>query len=94
MNKIDNKIDPTVASRQAENANVLQIRKVGNSLGIILPKELLARVRLKEGDSLHVVEQPEGGFRLVKQRPDFDTAMQAARRGMKIYHNALAELAK
>jgi putative addiction module antidote len=89
-----NKIDPNARIAPSESANVLQIRKVGNSLGIILPKELLARVRLKEGDSLHVVEQPEGGFRLVKQRPDFDKAMQAARRGMKIYHNALAELAK
>jgi putative addiction module antidote len=89
-----NKIDPNARIAPSESTNVLQIRKVGNSLGIILPKELLARVRLKEGDSLHVVEQPEGGFRLVKQRPDFDKAMQAARRGMKIYHNALAELAK
>lgn len=89
-----NKIEPNARSAPSESANVLQIRKIGNSLGIILPKELLARVRLKEGDSLHVVEQPEGGFRLVKQRPDFDKAMQAARRGMKIYHNALAELAK
>ncbi len=89
-----NKIDQTVKAQPADGTNVLQIRKVGNSLGLILPKELLARVRLKEGDSLHVVEQPEGGFRLVKQRPDFDKAMEAARRGMKIYHNALSELAK
>ncbi len=78
----------------AEGATVLEIRKIGNSLGLILPKELLARVRLKEGDALHVVEHPDGGFRLVRQSPDFDRAMQAARRGMKLYHNALAELAK
>jgi putative addiction module antidote len=74
--------------------SVLQIRKIGNSLGLILPKELLASLKLKEGDALHVVEVPGGGFRLLKQKPDFDKAMAAARRGMKIYHNALAELAK
>jgi putative addiction module antidote len=74
--------------------SVLQIRKIGNSMGIILPRELLASLKLKEGDSLHVVAVPGGGFRLLKQKPDFDKAMAAARRGMKIYHNALAELAK
>jgi len=36
---------------------LLQIKKIGNSLGLILPKELLARLKLKEGDKLHVVEQ-------------------------------------
>ena len=39
----------------------LQVRKIGNSVGVILPKELLARLRLKEGDVLHVVEQTERG---------------------------------
>jgi putative addiction module antidote len=77
-----------------EQAMVLQVRKIGNSVGIILPKELLARLKLAEGDKLTVVEQPNSGFKAVKQTPDFDRAMAAARRGMKIYHNALAELAK
>lgn len=79
---------------EAESVNVLQIRRIGNSSGVILPKELLMRLKLVEGDKLHLVEQPGGGFRLMKQEPNFDRAMAAARRGMKIYHNALAELAK
>lgn len=81
-------------TRVEADKSVLQIRKIGNSLGLILPKELLASRKLTEGDALHVVAAPGGGFRLVKQKPDFDKAMAAARRGMKIYHNALAELAK
>ncbi|MGL4444884.1 MAG: AbrB/MazE/SpoVT family DNA-binding domain-containing protein, partial [Alsobacter sp.] len=36
----------------------LQVRKIGNSIGVILPKELLARLKLQEGDVLHVVEEP------------------------------------
>ena len=37
-------------------------KKIGNSVGLILPKDLLARLKLKEGDKLHVVEQTERGF--------------------------------
>ena len=37
--------------------HLLQIKKIGNSLGFILPKDLLARLKLKEGDKLHVVER-------------------------------------
>jgi putative addiction module antidote len=89
-----NKQNPTAKAETSESANVLHVRKIGNSHGIILSRELLTRLKLSEGDALHLVEQPNGGFRLVKQKPDFDKAMAAARRGMKIYHNALAELAK
>jgi putative addiction module antidote len=73
---------------------VLQIRKIGNSVGVILPKELLARLNLKEGDKLFPIEQPGGGLILTPHDPDFEKAMAVARRGMKRYHNALAELAK
>jgi putative addiction module antidote len=72
----------------------LQVRKIGNSIGFILPKDTAARLDLKEGDRLFVVEQPGGGFVLTPHDPDFEKAMAVARRGMKRYHNALAELAK
>jgi putative addiction module antidote len=77
-----------------QEANVLQVRKIGNSIGFILPKEMAARLNLKEGDKLFPVEQPGGGFILTPHDPDFERAMTIARRGMKRYHNALAELAK
>ncbi|TPQ41743.1 AbrB family transcriptional regulator [Bradyrhizobium guangdongense] len=75
-------------------STVLQVRKIGNSIGLILPKEMVARLNLKEGDKLFPVEQPGGGFVLTPHDPDFEKAMEVARRGMKRYHNALAELAK
>ena len=45
---------------------VLQVKKIGNSVGLILPKDLLARLKLKEGDRLHVIEQTERGFKLTR----------------------------
>jgi putative addiction module antidote len=72
----------------------IEIKKIGNSVGIILSKDLLARFNLKEGDKLFPVEQPNGGLLLTPHDPDFEKAMEVARRGMKRYRNALAELAK
>ncbi|RDJ93090.1 hypothetical protein B4Q13_24340 [Lacticaseibacillus rhamnosus] len=48
---------------------LLQIKRIGNSVGLILPKELLARLKLKEGDKLYVVEQTERGIKLARE-PD------------------------
>ena len=76
------------------NSNSLQVRKIGNSIGFILPKETAAKLDLKEGDQLFLVDQPDGGIVLTRRDPDFEKAMEIARRGMKRYHNALAELAK
>ena len=73
---------------------VLQIRKIGNSLGFILPKDLLARLDLKEGDKMHVVEQTGSTVRLSPYEPGFAKAMAVANKGMRTYRNALAELAK
>jgi len=75
-------------------SGTLQVRKIGNSIGFILPKDTAARLDLREGDRLFVVEQPGGSFVLTRHDPDFERAMEVARRGMKRYHNALAELAK
>ena len=47
----------------------LQIEKIGNSVGVILPKELLARLNLKEGDKFYPVEQPDGSLRLSPFNP-------------------------
>jgi putative addiction module antidote len=72
----------------------LEIKKIGNSTGVILPKELLARLRLEQGDWVHVVETPDGGLRLVPFDPTFEKGMRVAEKAMKTYRNALAELAK
>ncbi len=75
-------------------ANELQIKKIGNSLGLILPKELLARLRLKEGDVLHVVEQLDRGMKLTPYDPKHARAMEIARRAFRTYADTFKALAK
>lgn len=72
----------------------LKIRPVGNSLGVVLPKEVLTRLNMKAGDTLHLTEAPDGSLRVTPYDPAFETQMQAARDGMRQYRNTLRELAK
>jgi putative addiction module antidote len=73
---------------------VLQIKKIGNSTGLILPKELLARLKLKEGDKLHVVEHTERGIKLSPYDPKHARAMDIARRSFRKYADTYKALAK
>jgi putative addiction module antidote len=73
---------------------ILQVRKIGNSTGVILPKELLARLRLKPGDKLHVVEQTERGIKLSPYDPKHERAMQIARKAFRKYADTYKALAK
>jgi len=75
-------------------SHVLQIRKIGNSTGIILPKDLLARLNLKEGDKLHVIEQTENAVKLSTYDPKHSKTMQIARGLMDEYKDTFRELAK
>jgi len=81
--------------RDAEvQGTVLRIKKIGNSVGLILPKELLARLKLSEGDQLHIVEQTERGIKLSPYDPKHAEAMDIARRSFRKYadtYKALAE---
>lgn len=72
----------------------LKVRKIGNSLGVVLPKEVLARLNVTDGDVLHLTEAPDGSMRITPFDPDFDSQMEAARKGMSKYRNTLRELAK
>jgi putative addiction module antidote len=71
----------------------LEIKKIGNSTGLILPKELLARLGLSQGDSVVVSETPDG-FKVSRQDQTFERGLEIARKAMKTYRNALRELAK
>lgn len=73
---------------------LLQVKKIGNSLGLILPKELLTRLRLQEGDKLHVVEQTERGMKLSPYDPKHAKAMELARRSFRKYADTYKALAK
>jgi len=74
--------------------HVLQIKKIGNSVGLILPKDLLARLKLKEGDNLYVVEQTERGMKLTPYDPKHAEAMAIARRSFRKYADTYKALAK
>ncbi|WP_113167300.1 AbrB/MazE/SpoVT family DNA-binding domain-containing protein [Hyphomicrobiales bacterium] len=69
------------------------IRKIGNSEGIIIPKEILERMGLRAGDSLEVREE-NGAIALVPVQADLAEQLKAARLGMEKYKVALRELAK
>jgi len=73
---------------------VVQVRKIGNSVGVILPKELLARLKLKTGDVLHVVEQTERGLKLSPYDPKHAKAMEVARKAFRTYADTFKALAK
>ena len=71
----------------------LKLTQIGNSVGLILPKELLARLKLEKGDTVFVTESAHG-VNLSPYNADFETQMDAARKIMKERRHVLRELAK
>jgi len=71
----------------------LKLTGIGDSVGVILPGELLAKLGVQKGDTLYAVETPDG-VRLTASNPDFEAQMAEARRLMKQWRNVLRELAK
>ena len=89
-----NELSKIAGDPRPQTIATVQIKKIGNSSGVILPREVMVRLNLNVGDQLYATMTPEGGIRLTPYDPAFEKAMEVARRGMKKYHNALAELAK
>jgi putative addiction module antidote len=71
----------------------LKLKAVGNSTGVILPKDILAKLRVERGDSLYVLETPNG-IELTPYDPEFEQQMETARNVMKKRRGVLRELAK
>ncbi len=71
----------------------LRLRAIGNSVGVVLPKELLAEMNVGEGDVLYAVADRDG-LRLLPSDPKFEDDMARAREIMKRRRNVLRELAK
>jgi putative addiction module antidote len=72
---------------------LLTVKKRGNSLSVIVPKEMAASMNIEDGDSLFATKTPSG-YELSAYDPNFEKKINAARQGMKKYRNALIELAK
>jgi len=71
----------------------VKVTQVGNSMGILLPKEALNRLNTTKGDTLYLIEGPEG-YTLTPYNQDFDEQITAAKKVMKNYRNALRKLGK
>ena len=72
----------------------LKVRKVGNSLGFVLPREAADRMHVQEGDTLYLTEAPDGGYKITPYDPDFEAKMKRAEEIMSRYRNTLHVLAK
>jgi putative addiction module antidote len=71
-----------------------KVRKIGNSLGIVLPKEAIQVLKVEEGETIYLTEAPERALRMSPDTPGFEEKMRIAGDIMKRYRNALRELAK
>ncbi|MDL2339331.1 MAG: AbrB/MazE/SpoVT family DNA-binding domain-containing protein [Pseudomonadota bacterium] len=73
--------------------HTLKLTQIGNSVGVILPKEVLARLKVEKGDVVYLTDSADG-IRLTPHDPAFETQMSAARDIMRKRRNVLHELAK
>jgi putative addiction module antidote len=71
----------------------LKVAAVGNSAGVILPKEVLSRLKVSKGDRLFLLETP-AGYELTPYDEEFAAQMRAAERVMKANRDVLRELAR
>ena len=71
----------------------LKLTAIGNSAGVVLPREVLARLKVDKGDAVYLTESPDG-YRLTPYDPEFERQMDTARKIMKRRRAVLRELAK
>lgn len=71
----------------------LKLTAVGNSTGVILPREVLARLRAEKGDTIFLTETPDG-FRVTPYDAEFEKQMKIGRKILKKHRGLLRELAK
>ena len=71
-----------------------KVRRFGNSLGVVLPKEVINRLQAKDGEALFLVEALDGSYRLTPYDPSFEQKMQKAEDIISRYRNTLHVLSK
>jgi putative addiction module antidote len=74
-------------------ATAVKVITIGNSVGIVLPKEILNRLHIEKGDSLYVIETPNG-IELTPYDQDFVEEMESAKRVMRKHRDVLRKLAQ
>lgn len=78
---------------QTTSAKRLKVVKIGNSVGVVLPREVLAKLRIEQGDEIFLTESPQG-YLMGALDPDFVDAMTAAESIMREDRDILAVLAR
>ena len=73
--------------------HALKLTQIGNSVGVILPKEMLARIKLEKGDTVYVTETPDG-VALTAFDPTFEDQLELGREFMREYRDTFRALAK
>lgn len=71
----------------------LKLTQIGNSIGVILPREVLGRLKLEKGESLFLLETPDG-YAITPYDPALDEQIQAGREFMREYRDTFHQLAK
>ena len=72
----------------------VKLRKIGNSVGAVFPKDMLNHLKVDEGDTLCVTDSADGSVRMAAANAEFTRQMEAAKDVVKRYRNTLRELAK
>lgn len=72
----------------------LKVRKFGNSLGVVLPKDVINRLHTQDGQTLFLLEAPDGSYRLTPYDPAFEQKMAKAEEIIGRYRNTLRALAR
>jgi putative addiction module antidote len=73
--------------------HTLKLTQIGNSVGVVLPKDVLTKLSLEKGDTIYLTDSPNG-LRITTTNPEFEEQMKLARGIMKKRRDVLAELAK
>jgi putative addiction module antidote len=74
--------------------SALKLMQIGNSVGVVLPKEVLARLRLEKGDTVFVTEAANGGVTLTPYDPALDEQLEIGREFMREFRDTFHQLAK
>ena len=72
---------------------VLKVTQIGNSVGVVFPKEMLAHMKVEKGDTVFLTEMP-GGYRLTPYDPSLAEQLDAGRELMREFRDTFHELAK
>ena len=72
----------------------IEPKRIGNSTGFIIPREMVVRLGIDQGKTFYLTEMADGGFRITPYDPDFEAAMQVADRLMDEYKDTLRTLSK